>query len=55
MELYGWVHTLQRFAHNAREALNPAITILDTAEMLLTRVGIFAGFVYGLYALTHGR
>jgi len=55
MELYGWVRALRRFAHNAPEALSCTLKILDAAEMLLVRIIIFAGFLYGLYVLARGH
>lgn len=51
MRLYGWVGTLRRFARNANEVVPPTLKILDAAEMVLLRIIVFAGFLYGLYAL----
>jgi hypothetical protein len=55
MELYAWVHAINRFAHNAREILPSFLVILDAAEMLLVRLIIFGGFLYGVYAYAHGH
>lgn len=55
MDLYKWVRALQRFAHNTRQAVDPILEIVASVEMLLVRIIVFAGFLYGVYALTHGR
>lgn len=51
MQLYAWVCALKRFSHNVREALTAVLEIITVAEMVLFRIAVFAGFVYGVYAL----
>jgi hypothetical protein len=55
MDLYEWVQALQRFAHNIRQSVDPILEIFAAAEMLVVRLILFAGFLYGVYALAHGR
>ncbi|MGB7310016.1 MAG: hypothetical protein WBC67_13225 [Candidatus Acidiferrales bacterium] len=55
MDLYHWVRALKRFSRNVRQAVDPILEIVAAVEMLLVRVIVFAGFLYGIYALTRGR
>lgn len=55
MDLYKWVRALQRLAHNTRQAVDPILEILAAVEMLVVRLIVFAGFLYGIYALAHGH
>jgi hypothetical protein len=53
MGLYAWVRALRRFAHNVHVALHSVMKVIDATEMLLIRIVIFVGFLYGVYAWAH--
>jgi hypothetical protein len=51
MELYPWVHELQRLALNVRESVLSITQILGSIKAFLVEIVIFLGFLYGLYRL----